>query len=210
MPFWLQFVLVWIFLASLWNFWCFLNLDVSFLPQVKEVFHYYIFIKFLYPFLSLFFFSTLIMQMLVLLMLSLRSFKLSSFLKILFSFLLFSLVISTTLSSRLMIHCSVSSNRLLISSTVSLQLVYFLVLSDSSSHFWKIWLYFPFFFQVWWAYLWFLPWTLYWVDCLASPHLVLPLKLCLFPSFRRYSSVSSFCPVLFISRQRSIGCINWC
>ena len=87
---------------------CALNLDVCFLPQVREVLSYYV---------SNFSLSsrTPRVQMLIYLMLSQRSLKVSSFLKILFPFFSIAWEIFTTLYSSSLIWSSVLSDLLFIS-----------------------------------------------------------------------------------------------
>lgn len=45
--------------------------------------------------------------------------------------------------------------------------------------------------------------TLYWVDCLAAPHLVLPLKLCLLPSLEDIPLSPHFAQYCLFLGQRS-------
>ena len=112
---------------------CFLWVDICILCQVREVFSHYFFRQGFF-FFCIFLFSPSnkpIMQISAYLMLSQRSLKLSSFKKFLFAVLIgwFPLL----LSSRLLIHSSVSSNLLFIPSSVFFlfQLLYSLVLTDS-------------------------------------------------------------------------------
>ena len=100
---------------------CFLWVDIYILCQVREVFSHYFFRQgcCVFFFFCLFLFSpskTPIMQISAYLMLSQRSLKLSLFKKFLFAVLIgwFPLL----LSSRLLIHSSVSSNLLFIPSSV--------------------------------------------------------------------------------------------
>ena len=73
------------FWGSVFGTLCFLDLDIYFLPWIREVSSHYFFKWIFYPFLSSPF-QTSIMQMLVYLMLSQMSLKLSSFSLILFTF----------------------------------------------------------------------------------------------------------------------------
>lgn len=98
------------------NYICFLDLYVCSLPQVREVFSYYFFRQILCPFYLSSPSRTPLILLLVCLLFYLQPLKLSSFLLTTFSLFFGSaLVISTTLSSRLLIHPSVLA-KLLISS----------------------------------------------------------------------------------------------
>ena len=107
--------MLWVY--TVWDSLCFLDLGVCFLSQVREVFSYYVFKFILCPFFS----SpsgTPIMWVLVCVMLSQRSLKLFKyyfflfeFLKILFSYFYSVWVISTTFASSLLICASIVYNR---------------------------------------------------------------------------------------------------
>ena len=56
----------------------------------------------------------------------------------------------------------------------------------------------PFFSQIWWASLWPLLLTLYFIECLSPACLVLFLGFCVILSFRTYSFISSFCLTLCV------------
>ena len=108
-------------------------------------------------------------------------------------------MISTTLSSRWLIHSSASAVDSLCCifhfSYCILQfwlvLFYIFYLFFESSHCVP-----PFFSWVWWASFWLLLWTLYLVICLSPYCLVLFLRICLVLLFGRCLFVSSFCLTL--------------
>lgn len=71
--------------------------------------------------------------------------------------------------------------------------LYFPTVSNCFPNF-SLWLCFS---QFHWASLWLLPWYLYWVDSLSPLCLVLFLGFSFVPSFETYSSMYSFCLILF-------------
>ena len=100
----------------IWYLLCFLDFSEWLLSHVWEVFSYYLFKYFLWPFLSLLSSGTPIIPILVCLILSQSSLRLSLFLVNLFFFFCSASGISTSLSSTLLICSSASCVLLLVPS----------------------------------------------------------------------------------------------